>query len=274
MPSAQLKRRARLSLPTEQNQFVPVPKAPGVFVTAAVNRTSLTASGRSSFLPLDVREAIHTMPDWGAEEISTSSDKGVNSPPQLLSPKTAQKEIKVFVFPNWWIACSHNPQRSVYTAPTGMFWLITYSYLGEKLISCAWLHRRRGSSEGRSGKDTNPPHTIFSLGWNSLAISCPTPVLPVLWYIFLGKNLTLCQRHTPAEAEDEVKKGKPYYLQPFFSLHWLLPELHVISFWPQRKIDTLLVEEYNSTVSQKNPEPEYRDKHTNSTLALFCLPAK
>lgn len=184
MPSAQLKRRAHLSLPTEQNQFVPVPKAPGVFVTAVVNRTSYRIG--KELLPSPrregcVREAIHTTPDWRAEEVSTSSDKGVNSPPQFLSPKTEQKELKVFVFPNWWIACSHNPQRSVYTAPTGMFWLITYSYLGEKLISCTWLRRRRGSSEGRSGKDTNPPHTnTLSLGWNSLAISCPTPVLPVL----------------------------------------------------------------------------------------------
>lgn len=158
-----------------------------------------------------VREAIHTTPDWGAEEISTSSDKGVNSPPQLLSPKTAQKEIKVFVFPNWWIACSHNPQRSVYTAPTGMFWLITYSYLGEKLISCTWLHRRRGSSEGRSGKDTNPPRTnTLSLGCNSLAISCPTPVLPVLWYIFLGKKSHTLVRDIPLQKQKmKWRKGSP-----------------------------------------------------------------
>lgn len=52
------------------------------------------------------------------------------------------------------------------------------------------------------------------------------------WYssVLLGINLTPCQRRTPADAEYRVKSGKPDYTQPFFSLHQLVRELHVIFF--------------------------------------------
>lgn len=96
--------------------------------------------------------------------------------------------------------------------------LLTHPLLraGEKLLACTWLQRRE-SSEGRSGKGTNPPHTdTLSLGCSSLAISCSTPVLQVPQYLCyssmfsLGINLMPCQRPTPSWKQNmEQRKGSP-----------------------------------------------------------------
>lgn len=155
--------------------------------------------------PYRIREQSSpgTRPQTGGRRGLYSFRQEVNSPPQLLIPKTAQKKKRRSLFcpadgpPVATLlssACSVPQARSDSSPPQG--WERNF---------CPALGSAGGgrAQEGDQGKTPTHPTQIH---WNSLAMSHPAPALLVLQCIFLGINLTPCQRPTPAEAEHSEER--------------------------------------------------------------------